>query len=148
VNTSITIPAQSVTIPSQDVTVTVPTAQIVYQNAWLGQTGNADFGNVFTPSTDGIYRFSLVIDAYANPLPAGAVFVSASLTYYPGQNGNIFSNTQSVAPDGQQTENQGGLTFVLLGKSSFPMSLSTSVGTTLGATLNHYDVYLIVEQLQ
>jgi hypothetical protein len=127
---SITIPAQTVTIPTQSVDVTIPAAQIVYQNSWLGLTSHLSSTTILTAPSDGLYRVSIG----ANVASGGAVNFTLSC---PDANSIIGSFGY-----GNQTLQSG--TYAVFVPSGQSISLS-SIIVSSSAT---YSLYVTIEQLQ
>ena len=136
-NVDITIPAQSVTVPSQDVPVTIPAAQIVYQNAWLNQTSAITESDVFTPSGQGVFRVTAASFAYGS----GHCGAGGGI-YYPGPGGLAFNSDFNAGNSPQQQNTPAS--YVFGGTSGVALQIYTS---TFGS-LNYYDLYVTIEQLQ
>lgn len=145
----ITIPAQSVTIPSQEVSITVPAAQIVYQNSWLNQ--NSGFStNFFTASQPGLFRVNAVVYCTSNPT-IGAAPASVSVSVYDGNNNQlVVAGAQADAAGVQSSNSQANIpAFSVVGLSGEPQS-SLNISATVSDPshiLNHFDLYVVVEQV-
>jgi hypothetical protein len=138
VNVEITIPAQSVTIPSQEVTVSIPAAQIVYQNSWLNQTSEIpSWLDVFTPSSEGIYRVSVAIFAYGT-----GTYSAGGDLYYPGPGGASFSSYHNPNNPSASINTCASFTFSPLA------GVSVQLRTSISGALSYYNLYVTIEQLQ
>lgn len=142
-NVDITIPAQSVTIPSQDVVVSIPAAQIVYQNSWLGQ-GYPGLSNlsIFSPSQPGLYRVTATI--YGNPSGNAATIEITGTITNQGSETIGFDGNAGAGPPISQSSQSG--TAVFTGFAGKPFVLSTSVSGQISQST--YDLYVTIEQLQ
>ncbi len=97
-NIDITIPAQSVTIPSQDVSVSIPAAQIVYQNSWINQSGfigsSGSPVGILTIASSGLYRLNTAYILNSGPDIFIDFLVNGSLYFQP----NTISSGQLISP--------------------------------------------------
>jgi hypothetical protein len=145
-NVDITIPAQEVTIPSQDVSADIPAAEIVYQNSWLGQTSNLSLSDIFTLPADGQYRVTISLLAESS---SGNLSVSASVGFPTSgvSSASWNSASASVNPSTSSVDTAiDGVCKGFVGQNGGQVSLTTN--KTGAGTLDHYDVYVTIEQLQ
>ena len=143
----ITIPAQSVTIPSQEVSVTVPAAQIVYQNSWLNQTSDISSTAIFTPTGEGTFRATIIVYVIGTGGAAGgSVHTTAFLTL--SGNGGVQAETTWGGQFSTGTQSGEAADIIFGNFQNAPIYLSTSTGTSGQGALSYFDVYVTIEQLQ
>ena len=102
------------------------TADIVYENQWLGQTSNIGTTTIFTPSVDGLFRLNTAVSG------SGGLHVIID-TNAPSQ--NCLANNLYGPP---------GCVVVFQGTSGTAITIDTRIldpGTS-------YDAYVTLEQLQ
>ena len=129
----ITIPAQSVTIPSQEVSVTVPAAQIVYQNSWLNQSGSFSLTDIFSATNpEGLFRITGNVVAHGS----GTFGLTAQFSYPTVNSANQFSSTQN---------GNYPISLLLSPAVGVPIQLST---VYMQGSIAYYDLYVTIEQLQ
>lgn len=119
------------------VCINVP--DIVYQNAFTGETSNISSMTLYTPSGPGLFRITATIYTVGNP--SSTVSVTGQVSGAAGDSPCSF--------DGNDTSSQFSTagTSVFSGFSGVPFVLSTTVTVSAGS-LNHYDVYVTIEQVQ
>lgn len=120
---------------------------IVYSNSWLGQTSGFSNSALFTPSVDGLYRVSIgiyVVGFSGNPNVAAKVSFPAnntSSTSWNSVSANVMTSSPGIPESSWGNLNAG----LFVGKSSLDVPLSVTIS---GGTLDHYDLYITIEQLK
>lgn len=112
-------------------------ASIVYSNSFLGLTSN--HSETYTPTSTGVFRVTAAVNLVMTT--PSSTQVGLQSTQVPG----------GVTVNGSNTEQTGafsGSALVLAGVSGFD-SLQVSALISGGTTgLDHYDLYITIEQLQ
>lgn len=141
-NVDITISAQSVTIPSQDVSASIPAAQIVYSNSWLGQTTELSPVTLFTPSSTSLFRLSVsgTIAAYTG-VEEYSIVVWWNGTGTPSSGSYAYEWLLNSSTD----TTLGGAT-VFIATAGVPVQLWFRNLNPSGT--GGYNVYVTIEQLQ
>jgi len=142
-STSITIPAQSVTIPAQ--VVSIPVAGIVYQNSWLAQTTGFSNSSLYTIPSEGLFRVSAAVFVVGI---SGNTSVNAVVSYpVPSTSsiswGHLTASALSSLPNIPDATSGACGSFVGISGLDVPLSVTVS-----GGTIDHYDLFVTIEQLQ
>jgi len=119
--------------------------QIVYSNSWLGQTADITNGVIFTTGgSDGLYRISSA--TFITNQTGTSTSVNTTLDWEIGTNGvNInFVYTAFGFPPPDYSSMAGSQTVSIpAGKRVFLKTVVSGL-----PDLDHYDVYVTIEQLQ
>jgi len=118
---------------------------IVYQHAWTGQTASVSQTTVFTPSVNGQYRVNLSgVAIGTGNAGSGHYEIDVYFTWQSASSGNQYECFQDDAT-GDHPNGSSICTFE--GQSGVPVQIKIDVNPS-GGTLDHYDEYVTVEQLQ
>lgn len=115
--------------------------QIVYSNSWLSQTSSISSTVVYTFPSEGIFRISASM--YVFPA-SGSYEVDSEVTIVdaPNQPSPIQIGYNQGFGDVQQCNARTG---VFAGTSGQEVQFEATLAG--GGTLDHYDAYLVIEQL-
>jgi hypothetical protein len=122
-------------------------SSIVYQNSWLEQTTGFSDSAIFTPSSDGLYRVSIglyVVGSSGNPNVDAKLSFPANSTASASWN-TVSANVMTSSPVIPESSGGNVNVGVFVGKSGLDIPLSVVIS---GGTINHYDLYITIEQLQ
>lgn len=110
--------------------------QIVYSNSWIGQTSNLPDQTLYTPATNGCFRINVF--AYLK-----AVTNVTNLSFqinWPFGTGSFGPIATGIGPGTASAQ-----VYVGMADNSNPITLSM---VSTDANLDHYDLHVVIEQLQ
>ena len=119
-----------------NICIDVKSAEIVYQNSWIGQTTSIPSTTVFTASSDGMYRVSVGTTASGSYPPGGAVY-SVAIEPVSGQNVAPYDSISSSGIGGQ-----AGVTVIALTSGQ-----AIQFSATVSGSIASYNAYVLVEKL-
>lgn len=125
-----------------NICINVPS--VVYSNSWLAQTTGFS-SSIFTIPSDGQYRVSIGLLAEGN---SGSTNVTAVVTYPVPTTGSaswtqLLANAITGFPSVPNVSAGAVGSFVGVSGQIVPVSVTIS-----GGSINHYDLYVTIEQLQ